>query len=277
MPYNTSRFFRRLRRGLTPAPGLLWALFWMLAAAAPALADQTNPAGNVIRGKNPGMTVTDDNERLTNLGGIVVDSSGQTAAGMGTGPGSPSQGVILHNAGSITAAGVGADAADGLYVNGFHATQTNSGTITANSTSGTAHGMQAEHDYDTTQSNSGTITASSGDINHGMQATGANATLVNSGAITASSDRATAYGMSGGTNATLVNRGTITASSNGTGATGMQLSSGTGPITASSGSATPEERLCRWNFTATADLCGSRTGLWNCAISTSPTAPHPLS
>lgn len=251
MPYNTSRFFRRLRRGLTPAPGLLWALFWMLAAAAPALADQTNPAGNVIRGKNPGMTVTDDNERLTNLGGIVVDSSGQTAAGMGTGPGSPSQGVILHNAGSITAAGVGADAADGLYVNGFHATQTNSGTITANSTSGTAHGMQAEHDYDTTQSNSGTITASS--------------------------DRATAYGMSGGTNATLVNRGTITASSNGTGATGMQLSSGTGPITASSGSATPEERLCRWNFTATADLCGSRTGLWNCAISTSPTAPHPLS
>ncbi len=237
-PRILPRFSPRISSPTSPAPGragrpalsavlaLLLAVFCGLAPR-PALADQTNPAGNTITGQNPGLAARADGERLTNLGGIEVTAGTGEATGMGDNSPTSFRGLILTNSGFITAT-ANADAyAYGMWA-GDDNRLSNSGSIIVTTTgSGAASGMWAGSDSRLTNSGS-IIAAGAGHNAYGMQGN-ANSRLSNSGSIivTATGSGA-AFGMWAGSDSRLTNSGSVTAiGTNGTSAYGMAVGSGT--------------------------------------------------
>ena len=182
-----------------------------------APADQTNPAGTVISGKNPGLTATVSNERLTNLGGIAA-SSLDIAVGMGYPLGPLIYGVSLHNAGVIHA--TGAVTANGMY-GPTDVRVRNTGSISATGNV-TANGIYGG-DYSVLD-NAGSITVSGG--NAGGLTGQSHARLRNSGVISAASAGGLANGMSALLDSSIINTGSITATALNGNAYGMFLQSG---------------------------------------------------
>lgn len=217
MPYSTYRFFRRL--WLDPAPALLSgaALLLALHCSVPALADQINPAGNLISGRNPGMAPTADNERLTNLGDIEFSASYPAHAappvpdvsGMGDLWSAPHrENLVLHNAGRITITLTGAAMGVGMF-GGLNAEMSNSGSITVSGdSSASSLGMLGA--AGSRLSNTGSITVSS-PYGVGMQALG-NSSISNTGSITILGSSVIGIVTSG--DSRLSNRGSLTVAGN---------------------------------------------------------------